>query len=263
MEHRSPATGFPWSADGVRFVLVGPRSPGNIGAACRALKNLGYARLDLVAPECDPRAEEARRFAVDAGDLLEAASVHASLDDALAGAATVVGTTGLPGRQRRPLFRLDAFAPELARLAGAGTIALVFGRESRGLTDDELDRCTHLVHLPAADDYPSYNLAQAVLLVAYTLRVASGLPPGRPNDEPPAPHEEREAMYAHLAEALSAIGFLKDDQTEGMMRRLRRMLGRAAVSAGDVKLVRGIARQILWCAGRAGLTGGERDDGPR
>jgi TrmH family RNA methyltransferase len=250
MDHVPSKAGPAWSANGVRFVLVGPQSPGNIGAACRALKNLGFARLDLVSPECDPRAEEGYRFAVDARDLLEGALVHARLDDALAGAATVVGTTGLSGKQRRPHFRLDAFGPELARLAHAGQVALVFGRESRGLTDEELDRCTHLVHLPAAGAYSSYNLAQAVLLVGYTLRLAQDLPADAAALEPPAPHEEREAMYAHLAEALFAIGFLKDDQAEGMMRRLRRMLGRAAVSSGEVKIVRGIARQILWLSGR-------------
>lgn len=246
----------------MRFVLVGTQSAGNIGAACRALKNLGFERPELVAPECDPRAEEAYRFAVDARDLLEDAPVHGSLDAALLGAATVVGTSGLSGKQRWPNFRLDAFGGELARFAAAGPIAIVFGRESRGLTDEELDRCTHLVHLPSADAYPSYNLAQAVLLAGYTFRLAQGLPPDAATLEPPASHEARESMYAHFFDALSAIGFLKDDQAEAMTRRLRRMFGRAAVSSGDVKLLRGIARQVLWCAGQAGRRE-SNDDEPR
>lgn len=232
-------------------MLVGPQSAGNIGAAARALKNLGFSDLRLVAPECDPLDEEARKFAVDARDVLEGAEVHSSLDDALAGAAAVVGTSGLAGKQRAPVFRLDAFAPEIARLSAAGSVAFVFGRESRGLTDLELDRCTHLVRLPSSPAYPSYNLAQAVLLVAYTTRLATGdLPEVPAAGEPPASHEDREAMYEHLGEALRAIGFLKPDQEESMMRRLRRMFGRADFTAGDVKVLRGIARQVLWIARR-------------
>lgn len=231
----------------VRFVLVEPQRAGNVGAAARAIKNLGFSRLDLVAPRCDPAGDEARRLAVDAEDVLRAARVHASLDAALEGAATVVGTTGVPGRQRKPHWRLDAIAPRLARLARAGQTAIVFGREDHGLTDDELDRCTHLVMLPASSAYPSFNLAQAVLLVAYELFRAE-LPADEPPLPPPARHHEREAMYAHLAEALLAVGFLHEDTATGMMRRIRRVLGRAALTSGDAKIVRGIARQILWLA---------------
>lgn len=237
----------------VRFVLVEPQRAGNVGAAARAMKNLGFTRLALVAPRCDPSGDEARRLAVDAEDLLRAARIHASLDAALEGAATVVGATGVAGKQRRPHYRLDAIAPQLARLARAAETAVVFGREDHGLTDDELDRCTHLVRLPSSQAYPSFNLAQAVLLVAYEIFRAE-----LPDDErplaPPARHEEREAMYAHLAEALLAVGFLHDDTATGMMRRIRRVLGRASLTAGDAKIVRGIARQILWLARSRGAT---------
>ena len=235
----------------IRFVLVEPQSAGNIGASARALKNCGFDRLLLVAPACDPLDEQARRFAVDARDVLVGAERVASLDAALAGAATVIGTSALAGKQRRPNWRLDAFAAAIPREAAKGPLAFVFGRESRGLTDDELDRCTHLVHLAAAEAYTSFNLAQAVLLCAYTARLAlDAAPPPAAHDEPAALHEEREAMYAHLNEALRAIGFLKPDQEEGMERRLRRMFGRADFTSGDVKVLRGIARQILWIARR-------------
>lgn len=235
----------------IRFVLVEPQSAGNIGAAARALKNCGFQRLVLVAPACDPLDEEARRFAVDARDVLLDAERAPSLDVALAGAATVLGTSGLAGRQRRPNWRLDAFAAELPRAMAKGPLAFVFGRESRGLTDEELDRCTHLMHLAASEAYTSFNLAQAVLLCAYTARLALEVEPPPPaHDEPPALHEEREAMYAHLGEALREIGFLKPDQEDGMGRRLRRMFGRADFTSGDVKVLRGIARQILWIARR-------------
>ena len=235
-----------------RFVLVEPRSEGNVGAAARALKNLGFGRLVLVAPGCDPRGEEARRMAVDATDLLEEMEIHADLDAALDGARTVVGTSRRKGKQRRPHFRLDELAGDLPRLAAAGEMAIVFGRERYGLTDSELDRCTHLVHFLASHDFPSFNLAQAVLLVAYEIRRAlAGPPPAEPLPAL-ADHATREAMYAHLEQALRVVGFLHEDTAEGMMRRIRRMLGRAALAPGEVKILRGIARQILWLARTTG-----------
>jgi TrmH family RNA methyltransferase len=239
----------------VRFVLVEPMAAGNVGSAARALKNLGFSRLVLVRPQCDRRDGQARMMAVEARDVLEGAELHDGLDAALAGARSVVGTSRRTGRYRRPHYRLDLFSAELARLATAGELAVVFGREDSGLTDRELDRCTHLVHLPAADVYPSFNLAQSVLLVAYELRrAAPGSLPAEPLD-PPAGHDEREAMYRHIAQALLAIGFLQHDTVESMMRRLRRMLGRAAPTAEEVSILRGIARQTLWAARRAGTDG--------
>ena len=235
-----------------RFVLVEPQTGGNVGSAARALKNLGFERLVLVRPQFDPRDREARKMAVGAVDLYERAERHEDLDTALAGAHSVVGTSSRKGKYRKPHYRLDEFTDELARLAATGDLALVFGREDSGLTDQELDRCTHLVHLPASEVYPSFNLAQAVLLVAYELR--SVMPEdARPEPlDPPAEHGEREAMYRHLACALHAIGFLEDDPAEAMMRRLRRMFGRAGLSSEEVTIVRGIARQMLWAARQAG-----------
>lgn len=238
----------------VRFVLVEPQSAGNLGSTARALKNLGFSALHLVAPRCDPKSLEARALAVDAWDLLDAAKVHATLDDALQGMRTVVGTSARTGKQRQPHYRLDEFAPDLARLAATGPLAAVFGREAHGLSDAELDRCTHLVHIAASPEYPSFNLAQAVLLVAYTLRLglaaspSAGPPPGQ--EEAPADHGSREAMLAHLEDALRAIGYLHEDTAVPMMRRLRRFFGRAELTAGEAAIFRGIARQILWAAGQ-------------
>jgi TrmH family RNA methyltransferase len=237
----------------VRFVLVEPRFAGNVGAAARALKNLGFRRLDLVAPACDPTGEEAQRLAVGAADLLQEARIHPTLDVALEGAGTVVGTSRRVGKQRRPHWRLDHLAPRLAGLASAGDVAFVFGRETHGLSDAELDRCTHLVHLLASEENPSFNLAQAVLLAAYEMRGALIEPAEADGLETPADHASREAMYAHLEIALRAIGFLQGSASEGMMRRLRRILGRAALTPGDVNVVRGIARQTLWLATQAGI----------
>lgn len=244
-----------------RFVLVEPRYAGNVGAAARALKNLGFTRLELVAPICAPDDEEARRFAVDAGDVLARATVHAGLDEALARASCVVGMSRRMGKHRQPHYRIDELAPRIASLTREGRtdVALLFGREADGLHDLELDLCTHLAYIPTSDAYPAMNLAQSVAIAAYELaRSLDAMVPApapRPlgTDEEgdevhdvPADHDAREAMYAHLEESLAAIGFLKDGQVEGMMRRLRRILGRAQLTAGDVAVVRGIARQVLW-----------------
>jgi len=239
----------------LRFVLVEPRSGGNVGAAARALKNLGFHRLEVVNPRCDPKGSEAMRMAVDAADLLSELPVHRGLDQALGRATTVIGTSRRTGKHRRPHRRLDEAAEDLARLAAAGETAVLFGREDHGLSDVELDRCTHLVHLPAAEVYPSFNLAQSVLLVAYELRRARLRPSGPDRDPPTAPagHDEREAMYRHLQRSLTTIGFLKPQSSEVIMRQIRRALGRAELSPSEVRILRGIAHQILWAAAVAGL----------
>jgi tRNA C32,U32 (ribose-2'-O)-methylase TrmJ len=305
-----------------RFLLVEPRYAGNVGATARGIKNFGFTRLELVAPLCSPGDEEARRFAVDAGDVLASAVIHPGLDDALRGATCVVGLSRRMGKQRQPHYRIDEIAPRIAgiarhggrkvvgalpegspndrvaaeqscddiaeraehahgvhyaadrnirpinellrqhlgrshKLAATVEIVLLFGREADGLHDLELDLCTHLAYIPTADVYPAMNLGQSVAITAYELsRALDALGPApapRPlgagedeGDDALADHSAREAMYAHLEESLTAVGFLKDGQVEGMMRRLRRILGRAELTEGDLSVVRGIARQVLW-----------------
>lgn len=237
----------------VRFVLVQPRSPGNIGAAARAVKNLGFTRLDLVRPRGDPAAAEARALAAGAVDVLQAARIHDSLDAALAGTGEVIGATRRTGKHRQPHWRIDALAADLIRRPATRDRAVVFGREDHGLSDDELDRCTHVAYLPASDEYGSFNLAQAVLLVGYELHRAT-LEAADPEPWGPAvTHEEREAMYGHLERALLTIGFLHDESREPIMRRFRRLLGRARMTEDEARMLRGLARQVLWCAGQAGL----------
>jgi TrmH family RNA methyltransferase len=233
-------------------VLVEPRSAGNVGAAARALENLDAGDLVLVNPHCDPRGEEARRLAVEAAGRLLRARVVGSLDEALAGSRVSVGATARTGKQRRPHYRVDTLAEALRTLPGAETPALVFGREDRGLTDTELDRCTHVVYLPASPGYTSFNLAQAVLLVVWELRRA-GWGPADSTLDPPATHESREAMLRHLQRAWVAIGFLQGEATPSMMRKFRRLFGRAGLTDDEVRVLRGVAHQTLWAARAAGL----------
>lgn len=255
-----PMTG----SERVRFLLVEPRSGGNVGSVARALKNLGFERLGVVSPACDPLGDEARRMAKDAVDLLESAVVSPDLEAALDGAGIVVGTSRRVGKHRSPHWSLPSLAPELLRLARTADVAFVFGREDHGLSDATLDRCTHLVRIPASKNYPSYNLAQSVMLVAYELR-RTGLVVAAPEEalEAPAEQASREAMYDHLETALRAIGFLHEDSAEPMMRRIRRMLGRAVLSETEVRMLRGVARQALWLARRAGLPTGRGARGRR
>jgi len=233
----------------IRFVLVEPQRAGNIGSVARALSNLGFSRLEIVRPAEDPTGDAARRMAVSAAPLLESARVHSTLDDALAGAQTVIGATARTGKQRNPHWRIDALVEQLASTGDPGEMAFLFGREDHGLNDDDLDRCTHLTFLPADEAYNSFNVAQAVLLVAWELR-RSGLGPTQAQN-PPATDEEREAFYEHYEQALRAIGFVTDQTAPSIMRRLRRVYGRARVSADELATLRGMARQILWAADKA------------
>ena len=235
----------------IRFVLVEPQGSGNVGAAARALTNLGFSRLEIVRPACDPRGAEARKMAVGAADLLENATVHSTLDTALAGAQTVVGATARTGKQRKPHWRIDTFAEEVLAQKDPGELAVVLGREDHGLNDEDLDRCTHLVYLPADAAYTSFNLAQAVLLVAWELHLA-GLAPADPH-HPVATDQDREAFYRHLEGALRKIGFITDQTAPSIMRRLRRLYGRAGVTEEEIATLRGMARQIQWAADKAGL----------
>ncbi len=198
-------------------------------------------------------------MAVDAADVLDALVSFDDLDAALDGAGCVVGTSRRAGRRRHPRHRLDAIAPELLAQSAGAEVAFVFGREDRGLTERELDRCTHLVHLLTSPDYPSLNVAQAVLLCAYELRRATA-GPAEAIGASPATHAEREGLFLHAERALRGIGFLRDANAATILRRLRRLLGGAGLTSDDARLLRGLSRQILWAAERAGVAPPEGDD---
>lgn len=245
------------------FVLVETRTAGNVGSSARVLKNLGFGGLALAMPACDPGDDEAYRMAVDASDVLEAAAVHDDLEGALDGCGIVVGTSRRAGKHRKPHARFDDLAGDLATAIASGVrVAVLFGREDHGLSDEQLDRCTHLAYLPASDAYPSFNLAQAVAIVGWILAralEACGTGAEDDRDEPLAGDAEREAMYRHLETALLTVGFLHRDNVVPLMRRIRRLIGRATPTAVETRLLRGIARQVLWAAGRAGLPTLDRD----
>jgi tRNA/rRNA methyltransferase len=246
--------------DNFAFVLFKPKSPGNIGAAARALKNMGCRDLRIVLspnPRVDnnsrgtwPRpsggSDDAQTMAVHGRDILSAATIHSGLDSALADRTVVVGTTARTGLYRSEARLLSEVSDELSALSETNRIALVFGPEDFGLTNEELKWCQRLITIPTAPDYPSLNIAQAVLIVAYELMLATGAARDLPRAEPWARSPEVEAMLARMANALVAIGFLPENNPDHIMFTLRAILGRAGLRRRELDIMNGIARQILW-----------------
>jgi tRNA (cytidine32/uridine32-2'-O)-methyltransferase len=238
----------------VRIVLVDTSHAGNIGAAARAMKNMGLRRLYLVNPKLFPHADATAR-ASGADDLLAQAIVCTDLDEALAGCALVVGASARLRNLTVPLLDPRQCATQvLEEWAGSGNheVAILFGREHSGLTNDELGRCHHLVHIPTDPDYSSLNLAAAVQVVSYELRMACGgqsLVTGQAaaqvekplqTDEALAPAEDMARFYAHLEQTLVEIGFLDPGNPRIMMRRLRRLFNRARPNVVEMNILRGI-----------------------
>ena len=227
----------------LRFVLVRTSHPGNIGAAARAIRTMGFTRLVLVAPHAYPHAE-ATALAVGATDVLDGIVVVPTLIEAIADCTLVLGCTAR--RRGVPLAELsprDA-ASRVVSAAGEGEIAVVFGNERTGLENDELKLCHAAVHIPSDPEFPSLNLAQAVQVVAYELRLAQLLPaadtdvPAR--SDPPASAEQLEHFFSHLAQTLDDIDFHKGRSPRTIMQRLRRLFLRAHMDEREVRILRGI-----------------------
>jgi tRNA/rRNA methyltransferase len=238
------------AADKFAFVLYRPQAAGNIGAAARALKNMGFDDLRLVGrgPLND---REAVKMAVHADDILANAKVFASLTDALADCSLVVGTTSRRGGYRSCAMPLRPAAAELATLADANKIAIVFGREDHGLTNRELKLCHRLVTIPTAPEYPSLNLAQAVMVVAYELMMAANDSVTGVKAQPATQFVEAavsDAMLERLAQALFSIGFIPDDNPDHIMFAVREIFGRSGLTAREVEILNGMARQMRWAA---------------
>jgi tRNA (cytidine32/uridine32-2'-O)-methyltransferase len=245
----------------IRFVLVGTQHPGNIGAAARAMKTMGLARLVLVAPE-QPLDETAYRRSAGAEDVLGDAPVFATLAEAVADCRLVLGCTA---RSRR--VQLEELLPEAAgqravsRAAEPAEVAFVFGRERTGLTNDELQLCHVAVHIPSDPEFSSLNLAAAVQVLAYEVRMAQLEGQAAPAAEPgygeaPASHAQLEGLFGQLGDTLDQIDFHKGRAPESAMRKLRRLFMKADLSEQEVRLLRG----ILSDAQRMARLAGERQN---
>ncbi len=230
--------------DRIRIVLSHTSHPGNIGAAARAMKTMGLSRLVLIEPASfpDPVAE-AR--ASGANDILENARVVASLEEALEGTVLSAAVTARRRERSVPIRTARDAAPELVAFAGTGDVALVFGTETSGLTNEEVERCSMPVSIPANPAFSSLNLGSAVQLLCYELRMAalSPTPPAEPLPDL-ATFEEVEGFHRHLERAMTASGFYDPANPKRLLQRLRRLFGRIRLEKEEVNILRGIVAAL-------------------
>lgn len=227
-----------------RVVLVGTQHPGNIGSAARAMKTMGLRQLALVTPQRFPD-PEAFALAAGAADILDEASVHGTLAEALADCRLVIATTARQRSVPMPELAPREAATQLLTAAGMGPVALVFGRERTGLENDELQLCHAAVCIPANPAYSSLNLAAAVQVLCYEWRMAwlEAQPrPARPRDdaELPSTHAQMEGFFEHLAHFLDEIDFHKGKDPDVVTQRLRRLFLRASLDDRELRILRGI-----------------------
>lgn len=236
--------------DAFCVVLVAPLYAGNVGAVCRAMANMGVSDLRLVAPRVDDWTD-AERMACHARPLLEARQVCDSLAEAVGDCVAAVGTTVRGGLYRQHVRSPREWAPELIQRSTDGKVALVFGREDHGLSNDEIAICTHLVRIPTDAAYPSLNLAQAALICLYELFLVGGdfVPTMEKSDA--ARLDRRERMTAMWRELLLNAGFMDNENADHMMQGIRRIFTRGAWSIDDVNILMGVARQCAWAQAQA------------
>ena len=229
------------SLENIRIVLVEPGHPGNIGAAARAMKTMGMGHLALVRPQRfpDPQAEWR---AAGAGDVIDRCRVFDNLQAAIGDCLWVVGTSARPRRIPWPVGDVREAAAEVVQQASTGAVAVLFGRETSGLTNDELQRCNRHLQIPASRDYPSLNLAMAVQVVTYEIFRQAGEANPRPRawDRAPATAAAVEALLTHLETTLAATEFLDPENPGQTLTRLRRLFTRVQLDETEVGMLRGI-----------------------
>lgn len=238
------------------LVLVAPQDIVNIGSAVRIAKNFGVSQVRLVTPVIfDPWRIEG--IAHNTGDLIERITIHDTLDQAIADCVWSLALTARERAAKRTVFRPGPAAAELLARADTGPVAMVAGREDKGLTNDELDRCSALVTIPTNPEYKSLNLAQAVAIMCYETWLARGgerrpiKPPRKPAE--PASMELMERLFADWRRALWAIDFFKTRQSDHVLRSFREVLYRAELDAREASLVRAMGIEVVRFLERNGL----------
>lgn len=233
----------------IRIVLVNTTHPGNIGGAARAMKNMGLSRLYLVAPKEFP-SDKATWRSAGATDVLDNAVVVDSLDEAIHGCGLVVGTSARERRIPWPLLDPRQCGESVWKEASQHEVALVFGREDRGLTNEELHKCNYHVHIPANPDYSSLNLATAVQVISYEVRMAflqateGNTLPDHVWDMPPAEAQALESYYEHLEQTLVELDFLDRNNPKQTMTRLRRLYNRVRLDQMELNILRGVLTAV-------------------
>ncbi|MBD3610402.1 MAG: RNA methyltransferase [Gammaproteobacteria bacterium] len=228
----------------IRIVLIHTTHPGNIGAVARAMKNMCLSRLYLVNPREFPSSEATAR-ASGADDVLANAVVCDSLDQALEGCATVYGTSARLRTIRWPQSDPRQAAEQVAVESEQSQVAILFGREHSGLTNEELERCHYLLNIPANSEYSSLNIAAACQVVCYELMMASSLSGGETSQEPEdelATADEVEGFHQHLEETLIKLEYLDPENPRQLTRRLRRLYHKARLEKMEINILRGILK---------------------
>jgi len=233
--------------ENVGVILVRPAISGNIGATARVLKNFGLSSFILVDPQTSPSHPEAIARASGATDVLEKVVVYTDLETALAPFQYVVGTTSKKRYKKARYFPRE-IVPLLTAISQQNKIALLFGPERTGLTNVDLNYCHTLITIPTAPTHPSLNLSHAVAVVMYELfcqAIGGGISWSMP---PLATATQLEAMYGHLIQSLSKIGFVLGGKKGHTYRVLKRLFSKIPLTEADVRIIRGICRQIDWFA---------------
>ncbi len=259
-----PQEGSDTFNDQIRIVLVETSHSGNIGAVARAMKNMGLGNLWLVNPASFPD-ETSYARAAGASDVLDRARVVSSLDEALADCVLVMGTSARGRKVPWPVMAPPQAAATAAEYSGQGRVALVFGRENHGLSNDELQRCHYHIHIPSNPDYSSLNLSMAVQVVCYELRMQylRGLEGGESSpyleamvapgdagwDVPPATVSDVEGFFGHLEQVLVDVDFHRRDNPRQLMSRLRRLFQRARMDQMEINILRGVLSAVQKAAG--------------
>ncbi|MGZ8198500.1 MAG: RNA methyltransferase [Burkholderiales bacterium] len=227
----------------VRVVLCDTSHPGNIGAAARAMKTMGLTLLHLVRPLRFPDPEATWR-AARAADVLEHARVHATLDEALTGVGFAVACSAREREVAVPALDCREAALRVLEAARTQPAALVFGNETSGLTTEDVNKCRLRGWIPANPEYSSLNLAAAVQVFAYELRMGACAPVAREPAAVLATHEEVEGFYRHLEQAMAESGFFDPEHPKKLMPRLRRLFARTGLEPEEVNILRGIVKTL-------------------
>ena len=230
----------------VKVVLVGTTHPGNIGAAARAIKNMGIFNLALVEPKEFP-SDIAIYRSKAAKDILENAEIYESLEDAIAGCKLVVGTSARARSVPWPVFNPRDAAEEMRKISKQGNVAIVFGREDRGLTNDELGLCNFHVHIPSDPKYSSLNLSQAVQILAYEIRLAYSRDEVISEvkwDVDLANNEQTERLIDHMEELMQDVEFYDVENPRKLLLRVRRFFKRSKIDVMEANIFRGLFSAI-------------------
>jgi tRNA/rRNA methyltransferase len=233
---------LPSPLDNIGIVLVDTKTPGNIGAVARCMMNMGLTNLVLVRPPADGIGQ-AVKLAAGADCILEGAQIFSTLSDAVSNFGLVVGSSRHRSRRRKNITTPSEIAVKLISLLDLNRVAIVFGNEVNGLSNEDISLCHELISIPSSSAFPSLNLSHAVMVVAYELFIAAQVT-RTASDRSLAPSGELENLYEQLRNTLQDIGFIDRAHPEHMMYTLRQLFGRARLDSREVSILRGIFRQI-------------------